>query len=883
MLERWFKKDKLKSTDPAVRLRGVAQLDPASDAEKLTTIARLDPADQVRLAALDLIQSKSDLHSLLADSVTADLAASKLAAHLKLPEDAPYLQTPEVLKAYLKIADANDTQTAAQYLEDPEQVVQLVIQARGQAKDHLFKHPILQSESGLQTLERLSRGRDKKSNRHARVLIDAIKKARQHHDDATGRLTQIDERLDRAINDIAQQTASSSDKARIDHLQNKRTACLAELLKQRDLLATLLQSHDFKPIPEAPVVPEFTVSSQNGDPALIALEQSLDSMPASQLLERWADIDSENREADNPTNRQQYLRLAEIMAQVAAAHEKIQTWLEQSQPASSNPDQPHERQTWQAWLRTCQDAKRGIHWPSSVQSPETLAQIDQEIIRAQAHLEAINSRQQSLHQAAKKSIEDALSATHEALEAGHYQQSVAAIKRARAAVAEHASQADANYERELSTLSARLAELKDWQKYATLPKRGELLTELRSIATDPVDPASQADRLRKLRQQWQDLGAPASTDERSLQNQFDDLAEQAFAPCKAYYAEQEAHRAENLSAREALCEQLALYLDNADWHNTDYRAAEKIMRTAREEWRRFHPCDRKALKPVEQRFESLQKSLYDNIKGEWDRNVAKKQAIVAQAKALLTLQDGADMADQAKQLQQEWRAIGPTPRTLDQRLWQSFRGACDDIFKQRKDTHLAAVAETDRKVQEIEAAIDTFAAAAKEDLSQRRYDELNLHIEALMDGTRVPKQTFERLSTTRRNYGDALRVQGAQQADAELKQLLTWDRQLSLRQIDSDDPVHAYFKDRTGELADRDTLLKLVLEAEIVADISSPSADQSERMALQIRLMNQGQRNTGQHDPNDLLKQWCALPKQEVEDLQDRFAAAIVKMAGSTR
>ena len=236
-----------------------------------------------------------------------------------------------------------------------------------------------------------------------------------------------------------------------------------------------------------------------------------------------------------------------------------------------------------------------------------------------------------------------------------------------------------------------------------------------------------------------------------------------------------------------------------------------------------------------------------------------------------------------QQLQQEWRAIGPTPRTLDQRLWQSFRGACDDIFKQRKDTHLAAVAETDRKVQEIEAAIDTFAAAAKEDLSQRRYDELNLHIEALMDGTRVPKQTFERLSTTRRNYGDALRVQGAQQADAELKQLLTWDRQLSLRQIDSDDPVHAYFKDRTGELADRDTLLKLVLEAEIVADISSPSADQSERMALQIRLMNQGQRNTGQHDPKDLLKQWCALPKQEVEDLQDRFAAAIVKMAGSTR
>ena len=71
----------------------------------------------------------------------------------------------------------------------------------------------------------------------------------------------------------------------------------------------------------------------------------------------------------------------------------------------------------------------------------------------------------------------------------------------------------------------------DWQNFATEPKRQELLTKLQAIVDTPLAPTDQADRLKQLRQSWNDLGR-LRRNEQSLQRHFDDLAEQAFAPAR---------------------------------------------------------------------------------------------------------------------------------------------------------------------------------------------------------------------------------------------------------------------------------------------------------------------------------------------------------------
>src|SRR5262249_16833288 len=151
-------------------------------------------------------------------------------------------------------------------------------------------------------------------------------------------------------------------------------------------------------------------------------------------------------------------------------------------------------------------------------------------------------------------------------------------------------------------------------------------------------------------------------------------AEQAFVPCRAYFEEQSQRRRFNLAQRTTICDDLTLYLDKSDWTRPDWRAAERILQVARDEWRKYHPVDRSPGRKLDQRFEQRTSRLHGLIKTEWDRNIAAKQAVVAEALAVRDA--GGDLrqaTDQIKVLQRRWREIGITPRRVDQRLWRDFR------------------------------------------------------------------------------------------------------------------------------------------------------------------------------------------------------------------
>ena len=201
------------------------------------------------------------------------------------------------------------------------------------------------------------------------------------------------------------------------------------------------------------------------------------------------------------------------------------------------------------------------------------------------------------------------------------------------------------------------------------------------------------------------LGPISSAQDHQLAQDFDKFAELAFEPCKAYFEEQSIKRAENLAGRKEIVSQLSHYLDANDWNNVDLKAAETIMRTARTSWREFHPCDRKALKPVEAQFEALQKQLHERVKQGWDKNVELKREILDQAKDLHT-QDVQTQVDLAKQLQKQWREVGPTPRGVDQRMWREFRKACDQVFADLTAHREAQHAEQNAKFEAIQQEIE---------------------------------------------------------------------------------------------------------------------------------------------------------------------------------
>ena len=93
-------------------------------------------------------------------------------------------------------------------------------------------------------------------------------------------------------------------------------------------------------------------------------------------------------------------------------------------------------------------------------------------------------------------------------------------------------------------------------------------------------------------------------------------------------------------------------------------------------WERFRAaCDQF----FSRRHDDLKKR-----KDEWSENLARKEALCAEAEALATSTDWDAAAAQCKKLQAEWKQIGPVRRSKSEAVWQRFRAACDVFFDRYK-------------------------------------------------------------------------------------------------------------------------------------------------------------------------------------------------------
>ena len=428
----------------------------------------------------------------------------------------------------------------------------------------------------------------------------------------------------------------------------------------------------------------------------------------------------------------------------------------------------------------------------------------------------------------------------------------------------------------LNSLAARVAELRDWQNFATSPKREALCAAIRQLADEPLTPPQQAERIKALRAEWNALGPATNQQDRTLADEFNRLAQSAFEPCREYFAEQAETRAQNLQARRDICAQLRGYLQSTDWRSADIKAAEQIMRTARSEWRRYHPVDRKAGKSVDAEFEQLQDELHRHVKAAWDANLERKREIVAEAEALATgEQEIAAKIDAAKALQQRWREVGATPRNPDQKLWQQFRSACDVVFGQREAARADADAATRAAQQacqallaELREAIDaTSVTEASKDFVRQARSRFAKLPQLPPPAFRSAQREFDELLT---RYQTLLARQGAQAELDTLRSLRAADAAVAKFEAqraaggsDSLEAPAACFVQRLkqpGPAPDLQVLSAAAIRAELLAGVESPASDQELRLQIQVEQLNAGMsRERATPSVMQLAEQWCAL------------------------
>lgn len=435
--------------------------------------------------------------------------------------------------------------------------------------------------------------------------------------------------------------------------------------------------------------------------------------------------------------------------------------------------------------------------------------------------------------------------------------------------------------RQLQQLDEKLNDLKDWRNFSVTPKRSELIEEMESLVDATLDPPVLADRIKSLQEDWRTLSKGAGENLEADWQRFQDAAQKAYQPCKAYFEAQSQLRQDNLQRREALLERLTAFETQQNWEQPDWRMVTRVLREARQEWRQHSPVDRSAVKALQEKFNASLASLQGRLDAEHERNVKEKKILIETAQRLLGAEDHRKALDEVKKLQQRWKTVGPVPREQDQPLWEEFRQHCDALFqkRQQKLSEAAAGLEANKsKAIELCEALEKIAASSGPAITEsvKQLPDIRSAFEAVGELPKeAARQLLNRFERALEKCETAIARQHAHEAEQRWTALFDAadhvrayrlacaqsagaPEQDSLRQAAESYiagaakwPKHALealrgalAKQGDGDLAANERALRILcIRAEILTDTPTPSSDQALRREYQVQRLieNMGQ------------------------------------------
>ena len=917
LLSRLFSvRNPLASPQAEVRLDALRSLTPERAAAwqgRLAECARNDADESVRSAAIAWLEDQDLLIALLEDAAVAPIAAARLVAKGWAAEH-PFVRRQ-------RMRNAGSAEDALRVLGETSafaQRAELYLCCPEAWRAALLRCIRRNGDAGLAALEKASRNRDKQANQAARGELERLRTLRKDVADLSSRAEELTTALGKP--------AAAAVSPRITHLKKELQGCCdgiqakAETLAEYgaqipDLTAWLAAASQAQAPCGGPPKPTL------GFKALVrAFEELGDKMAAGgdfealraerdQLTQEW--LTRADQVQPVTTQHAVFERVSHQYQELADAHQR---WLNLKIGTVSPPpvgDWPKAPEALQDLWRQQREAVRNrerlqwqiaqVRWPQWAKASTPV----QQAIDLVVSLERFEQQAQAHQQQLAEQLRNVIAEAEASLADGGLQGAAAALGNARRLEKSLPEALTAAQRKALSKLSAQVNELRGWQTFATTTRREQLVEAMRTLADEPLAAKEQAERIKALRKDWNALGHPANSKERTLRGKFDQVAERAFEPCRSHFAEQAELRKANQVRQQQLCDQLETYVAGVDWRKADMRAAEKILRTAREEWRAARPVDRKKGKDLEARFEQLQSQIHAAVKQAREKNLALKQELLAAAEALAAGDAAvAEKVAEVKRLQRCWRDIGITPHGADQKLWRQFRKHCDQVFAARKADRCQAdqrsedaVAAAEDICKTLEEALESASnASPKRSLASRLRGDL----EALELPDRLRFPLVKRFNDLARSYDQLLLAAEWEALRRRLEQLRSWDAQVSQAEAeDRDAPVPdpifngrgdgdgAGDGDRKGSGGDVEAaLLRLTLVAEIEAGIESPAAEAATRLQVQAAALQDrmGQR-IGPKAPKEMAEDWCRIgPKTPACDpLRERFFTAVLALAQPMR
>ncbi|MEE2637607.1 MAG: DUF349 domain-containing protein [Acidobacteriota bacterium] len=238
-------------------------------------------------------------------------------------------------------------------------------------------------------------------------------------------------------------------------------------------------------------------------------------------------------------------------------------------------------------------------------------------------------------------------------------------------------------------LTGRVRELRglaEWKQWANVGIQAALCQRLETAAAHPDSEAGDAAVAKEVRQimdEWRQAADVPRGEGDEIWKRFKTAHDAVRPRLEAHQAKQDLLQQEHLQKKIALCDEVEQLADSTDWMKTAERITE-----LQQQWKKIGSAGRKHEREVWNRFRAASGRFFKRRRDDlverkqvWAKNAALKEELCAKAEALSEEQDFDKAKGVVRQLQIEWKQIGPVRRSRSEALWQRFRTGCDDVYR----------------------------------------------------------------------------------------------------------------------------------------------------------------------------------------------------------
>lgn len=276
-------------------------------------------------------------------------------------------------------------------------------------------------------------------------------------------------------------------------------------------------------------------------------------------------------------------------------------------------------------------------------------------------------------------------------------------------------------------------ELRELDYKKNLEEKLQLCEKAESLlAEESIGKASK--ELHDLHDRWKEIGPVSMEKKDEIWERFKAASDAIVQKRKDYYDKLQAELEQNLLAKRALCEKAESLLAHPCQDIKGWNALSEQVEELMKLWKSIGRAPQAENDAIWERFRGSlntffeeKKAFFRKIRDERNNNYNLKVDLCVRAENIAQNRSDykAATADLLK-LQQAWKAVGPIPYRLSDKIWNRFRAACDEFFKKKSDYYQSMRSDENANKEAKEALI----AEAKA-LSVEKRDELLVLVKEL--------------------------------------------------------------------------------------------------------------------------------------------------------